>query len=70
MAAGYDFLFKYIIVGDSGEWVVYVKSRAPFDGISVLLPTGVGKSCLLIQFANNRFQAPYIPTIGAWLAAS
>ena len=38
----YAYLFKYIIVGDSG----------------------VGKSCLLLQFTDNRFEAVHDLTIG------
>ncbi|GAB6030966.1 Ras-protein Rab-2A [Chamberlinius hualienensis] len=38
----YDYLFKYIIIGDSG----------------------VGKSCLMRQFTDNRFQTDYETTIG------
>jgi Ras-related protein Rab-2A len=38
----YDYLFKYIIIGD----------------------TGVGKSCLLLQFTDKRFQPMHDLTIG------
>lgn len=38
----YAYLFKYIIIGDSG----------------------VGKSCLLLQFTDKRFQSAYDLTIG------
>ncbi|TPP60801.1 Ras protein Rab-2B [Fasciola gigantica] len=38
----YSYLFKYIIIGD----------------------TGVGKSCLLLQFTDKRFQPVYDLTIG------
>ncbi|GMH15017.1 hypothetical protein Nepgr_016858 [Nepenthes gracilis] len=38
----YDFLFKYIIIGD----------------------TGVGKSCLLLQYTDKRFQSVHHLTIG------
>ena len=38
----YAYLFKYIIIGD----------------------TGVGKSCLLLQFTDKRFQAIHELTIG------
>ena len=38
----YAYLFKYIIIGD----------------------TGVGKSCLLLQFTDKRFQPVHDLTIG------
>ncbi|KAE8720128.1 GTP-binding protein YPTC4 [Hibiscus syriacus] len=43
----YDYLFKYIIIGD----------------------TGVGKSCLLLQFTDQRFQPVYDLTIGVEFGA-
>ena len=42
IAMSYDYLFKYIIIGD----------------------TGVGKSCLLLQFTEKRFQLVHDLTIG------
>jgi small GTP-binding protein len=42
MTLPYKYLFKYIIVGD----------------------TGVGKSCLLLQFTDKRFQPVHDLTIG------
>ena len=44
---GYAFLFKYIIIGD----------------------TGVGKSCLLLQFTDKRFQPVHDLTIGVEFGA-
>merc|ERR1711896_105627 len=38
----YDFLFKLLLIGDSG----------------------VGKSCLLLRFADDTYQESYISTIG------
>ncbi|KVH92819.1 Small GTPase superfamily [Cynara cardunculus var. scolymus] len=43
----YDYLFKYIIIGD----------------------TGVGKSCLLLQFTDKRFQPVHDLTIGVEFGA-
>eukprot|EP01111_Echinosteliopsis_oligospora_P000357 TRINITY_DN1035_c1_g1_i2.p1 TRINITY_DN1035_c1_g1~~TRINITY_DN1035_c1_g1_i2.p1 ORF type:complete len:192 (-),score=42.00 TRINITY_DN1035_c1_g1_i2:50-625(-) len=43
----YSFLFKYIIIGD----------------------TGVGKSCLLLQFTDKNFQPEYDMTIGVEFGA-
>lgn len=38
----YDYLFKLVLIGDSG----------------------VGKSCLLVRFADDKFTTSFIPTIG------
>jgi Ras-related protein Rab-2A len=45
--SGYSYLFKYIIIGD----------------------TGVGKSCLLLQFTDKRFQPVHDLTIGVEFGA-
>lgn len=45
--APYDYLFKYIIIGD----------------------TGVGKSCLLLQFTDKRFRHDHDLTIGVEFGA-
>ncbi|KNA09147.1 hypothetical protein SOVF_156230 [Spinacia oleracea] len=43
MSSPYDYLFKYIVIGD----------------------TGVGKSCLNLQFTDKRFKPVHAITIGA-----
>eukprot|EP01069_Polyplicarium_translucidae_P003646 Polyplicarium_translucidae@DN2370_c0_g1_i2.p1 len=45
--SSYDYLFKYIIIGD----------------------TGVGKSCLLLQFTDKRFCAKHDVTVGVEFGA-
>merc|ERR1711972_1285854 len=47
VAMSYSYLFKYIIIGD----------------------TGVGKSCLLLQFTDKRFQPVHDLTIGVEFGA-
>lgn len=47
MTSAYSYLFKYIIIGD----------------------TGVGKSCLLLQFTDKRFQPVHDLTIGVEFGA-
>jgi len=42
MKRDYDYLFKLVLIGDSG----------------------VGKSCLLLRFADDNFTDSYISTIG------
>ena len=44
----YDFLFKLVLIGD----------------------TGVGKSCLLLRFADDAFTDSYISTIGVDFVSS
>lgn len=56
----YAYLFKYIIIGDTGSKIVLLfflrNERVRFSG--------VGKSCLLLQFTDKRFQPVHDLTIG------
>jgi len=49
MANNYDFMFKFIIIGDSSY---------------LLSISGVGKSCLLLRFTEGRFKTDHEPTLG------
>lgn len=49
MANNYDFMFKFIIIGDSSK-------KVPIPG--------VGKSCLLLRFTEGRFKTDHEPTLG------
>ncbi len=68
----YDYLIKLLLIGDSGEGR---QGRAEYRRGSgaVNLPrrasraapgAGVGKSCLLLRFAEDSFTSSFITTIG------
>ena len=57
MSGMYNFLFKYIIVGDTSSYMSY----------SIYL--GVGKSCLLLQYVDKRFRESHEATIGVEFGA-
>ena len=50
----YSFLFKYIIIGDSG---------------SSDIMQGVGKSCLLLQYTDKKYREKHEVTIGVEFGA-
>lgn len=56
----YSYLFKYIIIGDTG--------RMRTEKVE-LISVGVGKSCLLLQFTDKRFQPVHDLTIGVEFGA-
>jgi hypothetical protein len=74
---GFAYEFKYIVVGDSGAGL-WVARGVPAAAPSLLLVLfvnpllccdggpGVGKSCLLLQFTDKRFQPVHDLTIGRW----
>lgn len=51
----FSFLFKYIIIGDTGK--------------EIHIQKGVGKSCLLLQFIDKRFRQKHDVTIGVEFGA-
>ena len=57
----YSYLFKYIIIGDTGG--------AGRGGAWLTSCAGVGKSCLLLQFTDKRFQPVHDLTIGVEFGA-
>ena len=76
----YAYLFKYIIIGDTGEFyqqlsdkkicriLVYLNNYLKalnYNQFSI----GVGKSCLLLQFTDKRFQPVHDLTIGVEFGA-
>lgn len=56
----YSYLFKYIIIGDTGSNFFFFNS---------FLMLGVGKSCLLLQFIDKRFRQKHEVTIGVEFGA-
>ena len=70
----YAYLFKYIIIGDTGRfihsWILSVYDH-PFFFLFQLIFNfqGVGKSCLLLQFTDKRFQPVHDLTIGVEFGA-
>lgn len=61
----YAYLFKYIIIGDTG--MSDLDSSRYYN--TVIFFTGVGKSCLLLQFTDKRFQPVHDLTIGVEFGA-
>ena len=59
----YAYLFKYIIIGDTGIKALNIS----FASLNTFL--GVGKSCLLLQFTDKRFQPVHDLTIGVEFGA-
>ncbi len=49
--SSYSYLFKYIIIGDTSTFLSLFKS-------------GVGKSCMLLQFLEKKFKFDHDSTIG------
>jgi Ras-related protein Rab-2A len=49
--SNYSLLFKFIVMGDTGK-------------LSKLTEKGVGKSCLVLQFIENKIRTHHEITIG------
>lgn len=72
----YDYLFKYIIIGDTGLFKIFVLIVLLLGLRGFVLKlgflvwaVGVGKSCLLLQFTDKRFQPVHDLTIGVEFGA-
>jgi Ras-related protein Rab-8A len=64
MATGqnaFDMQIKLLMIGDSGKFKIIFPSVS-FDSQRLLL--GVGKTCLLLRYANDSFSPTFITTIG------
>jgi Ras family len=65
--ASYDYLMKLICIGDTGA--ALLKQQATRrgvrpDSVCWCRRSGVGKSCLLLQFTDRRFTPIHDLTIG------
>ena len=61
--SGHDSQIKLLMIGDSGEWVL-PKTFKYDKRILHYKIKGVGKTCLLLRYANDSFSPTYITTIG------
>ena len=61
MPEGYDYLFKLLLIGDSG--VGKVSALSDTCG-SLVEPNFQLQSCLLLRFAEDAFTDSYLSTIG------
>ena len=59
----YAYLFKYIIIGDTGSKIVLLFFFFETRRNERVRFSGVGKSCLLLQFTDKRFQPVHDLTI-------
>ena len=59
----FSYLFKYIIIGDTGEFCLSSSSNLLF------YLSGVGKSCISLQFIDKKFRAKHEVTIGVEFGA-
>lgn len=67
----YSYLFKYIIIGKSKivNRIILEIFQASVSILFIAGDTGVGKSCLLLQFTDKRFQPVHDLTIGVEFGA-
>ena len=65
----YAYLFKYIIIGDTGKIHSATAQKVFITLTDSLRIIGVGKSCLLLQFTDKRFRQQHDLTIGVEFGA-
>lgn len=58
----FDMQIKLLMIGDSGNFIYFVKIFVLWINVSIYL--GVGKTCLLLRYANDSFSPTFITTIG------
>ena len=62
-ASEYDYLFKLLLIGDSGVGKVCLVHSSSLDCSLTLMVLGQ-QSCLLLRFADDTYTESYISTIG------
>lgn len=65
-ARQYDYLIKLLLIGDSGVLLSNSHLTRPVkvSNRSFAYCSGVGKSAVLVRFADDTFTTSYISTIG------
>ena len=63
-------MYKLALVGDSGDACCFAKLRfsdspgADWCGLLCLRSAGVGKTCILLRFAEGGFNVSFMSTVG------
>jgi hypothetical protein len=60
----FDMQIKLLMIGDSGMLVLYFFLKRYMYVPYFLCSLGVGKTCLLLRYANDSFSPTFITTIG------
>lgn len=63
----FDIQLKLLLIGDSGAYGVLGAMNRPVGVVVSRLPrplAGVGKTCLLLRFVDDKFSPSFITTIG------
>jgi len=55
----FELLFKCIILGDSGKNILFTIENFSFSKSIYYL--GVGKTCLMTQLKDKKFQSQHVP---------
>jgi Ras-related protein Rab-1A len=63
MSNEYDYLFKLLLIGDSGVGKVSIMHVAIFNPSNIIADFSP-KSCLLLRFSEDSYTESYLSTIG------